>query len=166
MYNNKVLPFIKPKLDLKFNLKGKPMKKSNLKTRIFFKALIGFALIISFYACDPARMLALKNETGNVIELQIEFGECENEFIKELSESKEFENVTLGNSEGENVEFFSLGMGKWYEADLEAFIECTKSINIKEAGKPIRKIEGEELKKMLPEVKKNIDENLVTITIN
>jgi hypothetical protein len=57
-------------------------------------------------------------------------------------------------------------MGKWYEADLEAFIECTKSINIKEAGKPIRKIEGEELKKMLPEVKKNIDENLVTITIN
>jgi pectate lyase len=142
------------------------MKKSDLKTGIFFKVVVGLALIISFGACDPARMLALKNETGKVIELQIEFGECENEFITELSESKELENITLGVSEDENIEFFNLGMGGWYETDLIALIECTKSINIKEAGKPIRKIEGAELKKILPEVKKNIAKNLIIITIN
>jgi hypothetical protein len=110
-------------------------------------------------------MLALKNETGSAIELQIEFGECTNEFIKELSESKEFENVKLGTLEGEKTQTFHLGLGSWYEADLIALMECTQSINIIEDGKPMRKIEGEALKKILPEVKKNIAKNLVTITI-
>jgi hypothetical protein len=142
------------------------MKKSNLKAGTFFKAFIGLALIISFCACDPARMLALKNETGNTIELQIEFGECTNEFVQSLSESKELEKVILGTSESEKIRTFNLGLGSWYEADLEALIDCTQSINIKEVGKPMRKIEGEELKKILPDVKKNTRENLVTITIN
>ena len=141
-------------------------KKLKLKSKEYFQFLIGLILLIHLSACDPLRIITIENRTNSKIEINIEFKDCKNQFIQMVNYNKEFKKVILDRTREERVEVYLFGVGGWSKDEFKAFIESAESITVKEAGKPIRQIEGEELRNMLPKKRKGIlFKNLMTIKI-
>lgn len=132
--------------------------------RIFKIALtlIFFSLLSS---CDPMSVLLVENRTGNDVEVDILLQDCKDSFIKELKWRRDFEKITLGTDEQNRTRTFMFGIGGWTKSQLKSLNECTKSIKIREMGKPIREIKGEELKRYLPQRRKNLMNNVIKIKI-
>lgn len=143
----------------------KVIKNVKLTLDAYLKTLFMLTILVGFSACDPARIIIIQNETEANIELEIALKDCENEWIQSLNENGEFKQIRLGTSQKEKTQSYAFGIGHWTEEDLDALIECTESIIIKKVGKSMRKIEGEELRKMLPDKKKGVFKNVMKIKI-
>lgn len=142
------------------------MKKTTSKLTRHFSILLGAILMLTLYACDPARILTLQNNTGEPIELEIEFEACESHMIQSLTTRINSPKTALGNRNGEKKMLLFFGLGGWRKKDLDDLLEYTKSIKVIEKGKPERIIQGEELREALPKKRKGILNSYMKITIS
>ncbi|MFY0629099.1 MAG: hypothetical protein JXR05_01890 [Flavobacteriaceae bacterium] len=113
-----------------------------------FKILVGLLITFSFSSCDPMKTLVIENKLDNDIIVEIELDNC-NDYVTQLLSKKDLKDLKLETGKGENTKTFFLGFGIWTKKDLNVLKKCTKSIVIKETGKQSKKIEGEELNKLI-----------------
>lgn len=114
----------------------------------FFKILVGLLITCNFSSCDPMKTLVIENKLDNDITVEIELDNC-NDNVTQLLSQKDLKNIKLETGKGENTKTYFFGFGIWTKKDLRVLKKCTKSIIIKEVGKQSKKIEGEELNKLI-----------------
>ena len=113
-----------------------------------FKILVGLLITFSFSSCDPMKTLVIENKLDNDITVEIELDNC-NDHVTQLLSQEDLKNIKLEKRKGENTKTYFFGFGVWTNRDLRVLKKCTKSIVIKEVGKQSKKIEGEELNKLI-----------------
>ena len=112
--------------------------------RFAISCLAILGLFISLSSCDPERVILIKNNGEQTIQVDILLNDCEESEAFSFLEGEHFRNINIG-LDGENMHIIHMGMGTWSEEEMMEVLDCIASIEVLKNDGEALSIDGEAL---------------------